>query len=88
MTERGKSPLEDPRVHELSGVPVYAIDIEGDRYRVVWVPEGMYGDGRSGWAVFDPDGWWCGEKDRQRTDPFDAPGVYATAEQPLGMILR
>jgi hypothetical protein len=79
--------LDDPRVRKQPGVPVYEVDVEGRTYRVVWVPRGQYGDGRPGWAVFNPDGYWLGEKERHDSDPVHAQAIYPSAVQAMNMVL-
>jgi hypothetical protein len=79
--------LDDPRVRKQSGVPVYEVDVAGETYRVTEVPAGMYGDGRPGWAVFDPDGHWRGGRHLSDSEPFHAQAIYLTAIQAMNMVL-
>jgi hypothetical protein len=79
--------LDDPRVRKQCGVPVYEVDVEDQTYRVVPVPERQYGDGRAGWAVFDPDGHWRGGKKLDDSEPFHAQAIYPTAVQAMNMVL-
>jgi hypothetical protein len=79
--------LDDPRVRKQPGVPVYEVDVDGQTYRVTEVIAGTYGDGRAGWAVFDPDGHWRGGKKLDDSEPFRAQAVYPTAVQAMNMVL-
>ncbi len=87
LTFCDKDILDDPRVQKQHGVPVYEVQVEGDTYRVTEIPAGQYGDGRPGWAVFGPDGYWVGEKERQDGAPVRARAIYPSAIQAMNMVL-
>lgn len=82
-----KDILTDPRVREEPGVPAYLVTVDEIEYRVTEVPPSVVADGRPGWAVFDTDGVWLGDKELQCTDRVVAQWVYPTAIQAVTMVL-
>lgn len=79
--------LDDPRVRKVPGTPVWEVDVDGETFRVVAIPAGMYGGLGAGYAVFGSDGYWLGDKELRPTDRVAAQWVYPTAIQAVTMVL-